>query len=402
MDQKNSTINNKLIYLLNILNAKNDEEMVNDLAHFSVSDWKEFIYISNIHGVASILYKNLKKSNLINFLSKENIDNLQNLYLRNAILNTKIYNELLKIIKIFQDNNIQVVLLKGVALAEPIYKDIALRPMSDMDLLVRKCDIWFVNDVLSKLGYESDIDRLLSKRHVQWANNIHYFNNMLSLDIHHTIYMLPGIDPWINIKSTKIYNIDTFILEPNAFFLHLSFHLNNHFRNDRWIRLIWWYDIAKLLSVYQKEFNWDYILKTAKDYQFEKELNIILLTINDKLNVQIPDQILDQIKKINTKPLSINKLVYYNKVPMQPNDRIIGLPTVELSRIPNIHNKLYHIFRIVFPCKNYIKNVYLVNKSNLLYLYYIKHIVKTTAKFIKAILFLHKQRYSFSNLSNEI
>lgn len=53
---------------------------------------------------------------------------------RNMIL----FDELGRVLEAFNEAGIDVIVLKGAALAQTIYPDIALRPMGDVDLLVKK------------------------------------------------------------------------------------------------------------------------------------------------------------------------------------------------------------------------------------------------------------------------
>ena len=54
----------------------------------------------------------------------------------------------------FRDAGIPTIVLKGAYVAEAVYKNIALRPMSDVDILVKKKDLPAVEKILLKLGYD--------------------------------------------------------------------------------------------------------------------------------------------------------------------------------------------------------------------------------------------------------
>ena len=64
------------------------------------------------------------------------------------------YHALKPILAAFQQQGIPVILWKGVALAQTIYPDIALRPMCDLDLVVRPADVDRAIAALAALGYE--------------------------------------------------------------------------------------------------------------------------------------------------------------------------------------------------------------------------------------------------------
>ena len=55
--------------------------------------------------------------------------------------NTIIFNELKTLLKILKHAHIEVVLLKGAALVNSVYPDLAYRFMSDIDVLIKESDL---------------------------------------------------------------------------------------------------------------------------------------------------------------------------------------------------------------------------------------------------------------------
>src|SRR5204863_7062817 len=48
---------------------------------------------------------------------------------------------------------VEVIVLKGAALAQAVYRDLSLRPMGDVDLLVRRADVATTTHLLAQQGY---------------------------------------------------------------------------------------------------------------------------------------------------------------------------------------------------------------------------------------------------------
>ncbi len=76
-------------------------------------------------------------------------------YHANLKRNLSIIGALREVLATFQEAGMPCILLKGIALAERVYPNIAMRGMSDVDILVRKADLFKVDDVLSSVGYAS-------------------------------------------------------------------------------------------------------------------------------------------------------------------------------------------------------------------------------------------------------
>ena len=58
-----------------------------------------------------------------------------------------------KLLKLFQNNDIEVIALKGAHLAEAVYASPALRRMNDIDLLVKPVDLPEIERIMTKNGY---------------------------------------------------------------------------------------------------------------------------------------------------------------------------------------------------------------------------------------------------------
>ena len=74
---------------------------------------------------------------------------------RNIIL----YDELAKILPVFNSAHIEIIVLAGAALGATVYPSIADRPMGDIDLLIRHRDKQAIGGLLENLGYVLDTAR---------------------------------------------------------------------------------------------------------------------------------------------------------------------------------------------------------------------------------------------------
>lgn len=83
------------------------------------------------------------------------MNRLQQLYLGSTGRSTIIRHELEEVLTALRDAKLDVIVLKGAALAGTVYRDPALRPMCNVDLLVRKEDIEKACRVLLGIGCRS-------------------------------------------------------------------------------------------------------------------------------------------------------------------------------------------------------------------------------------------------------
>ena len=116
-------------------------------------NWQNLFTIALEEGVAPYLYYCLKKSEtdicIPPEIKRKFVKVSQNVLARNTVL----FHELGKILRLFSDNGIPVIVLKGAYLSEKIYPHNGLRPMGDIDLLVKKSDLSIVQEKLLEMGY---------------------------------------------------------------------------------------------------------------------------------------------------------------------------------------------------------------------------------------------------------
>jgi len=112
-------------------------------------NWDLLLKSGKRHGILPLVYFHFKDMNEIPLWVMEK---LEDVYYRIAYRNMRIYTLLIKILNGLNARGIEVILLKGVELAEMIYGNIALRPMYDIDLLVKKEDVSEVEKIFLGLN----------------------------------------------------------------------------------------------------------------------------------------------------------------------------------------------------------------------------------------------------------
>lgn len=160
---------------------------------------------------------------------------LRQAYYDTAARNIRRFDELGKLLAAMHDAGIPVVVLKGAALAEFVYGDIALRPMFDTDVLVRPEDIAGAFRVLRAAGYapEGPFDMAAE----QTLNHAVPFLTPTGfrLDLHWTI-LTPrhrrGIDGqglsalWARAQPVSFGGVPAWALCPTDLLLHLCLHVS--------------------------------------------------------------------------------------------------------------------------------------------------------------------------------
>ncbi|MDR4504397.1 MAG: nucleotidyltransferase family protein [Candidatus Scalindua sp.] len=119
-------------------------------------NWDEIWTSASWHGIGPLLYNSLKSFQETDSIPVEFMEKLKAAYYDTVARNMFLYAELERILEAFDNGGIEVIILKGAALAQTVYGDIGLRPMSDIDLLVKKQALPDAERILYGAGYFLD------------------------------------------------------------------------------------------------------------------------------------------------------------------------------------------------------------------------------------------------------
>jgi signal peptidase I len=100
-------------------------------------NWNMLFAIAQYNSVDPIIYRNLSQINQ-GFVPQDLMESLKNSYTKSFLTTAPVYDDIAKLLKEFNRQNIKAIILKGCSLAEQLYQDFSLRPMKDVDILVRK------------------------------------------------------------------------------------------------------------------------------------------------------------------------------------------------------------------------------------------------------------------------
>ena len=158
--------------------------LLNTIPAPASADWPAILDAARQQGVAPLLYDRLR--GLIPGPPEEISESLRQDYLKNAVRNTRLYQAFGELVRGLADRGIPVIALKGIHLAEAVYGNIALRPMGDLDLLVKPEDLDRAGTALGKLGYApygTGQSVRPDKRHLVF----HHLQTGLKVDLHWTL-----------------------------------------------------------------------------------------------------------------------------------------------------------------------------------------------------------------------
>jgi hypothetical protein len=201
--------------------------------------------------------------------------------------------EMEQISRLFSENQIRLLFLKGPAIAADIYGDISLRTSKDLDVLIPINNLEKAEKLLLSLGYEKEeIPNVLNEW--KWRyHHVTYFHPQknIQIEIHWRLEPRPSMEPtfnqlWGQKRVSTITSYPVYILGKEDLFLYLISHGARH----GWFRLRWLVDIDQML---RKGFDLEktnIILKNHRKRHLGGQALILTSTlldtpINDKMQI---------------------------------------------------------------------------------------------------------------------
>lgn len=140
-------------FILDVLRL-DDSPTVADVSRLQAEDWHEFSRLAAMHRLEPMLQDRLVRSGLADSLPVVLRERLQAAHRRHTLRNLNIQRELVTVTRLLAEAGIAAMALKGAYLARFAYPEAGLRPMRDLDLLLRPAQAVAAFELLRRQGYE--------------------------------------------------------------------------------------------------------------------------------------------------------------------------------------------------------------------------------------------------------
>ena len=241
-------------------------------------DWEYLLRAADRHGVAPLLHDWLTRHRVA---PEAWADRLYHAYWANHFRNRLLLSELARLAETAAAAGIAFMPLKGAILALDYYPAPALRPMSDLDLLVRASDLDGMGRLLAGLGYR-EVDRPPSYVEDRWLDRASQENQWVAL--RHGLSVLveyraepmePAVAQLADLDRTFSAALSGHAatiwaraqpapvglrMSPEDLLLHVASHLAARHAD---FRLIWLHDVARIATRHAAAFDWEYVCASA-------------------------------------------------------------------------------------------------------------------------------------------
>lgn len=288
------------ILLIDILNRGKGVDPAR-LSALTPEQWKKFLAIVAHQRVTSLIFYRLKKKGLDQAVPSDVCASLKNVYQQNIIRIMKISGQSRQVLKALNTADIPTIPLKGIVLANSVYKSIGLREMNDLDLLVPQEKLARAFEIITGIGYKPSQPFCLDS-FIQTGKHIPALikKDHVTIEIHWNITspnMSYSIDPqelWEKAVPVQILDYETLMLSPEDLLLHICLHTSYQHQFDFGLRPFC--DIAEVIHHFGTTLDWQVVIEKAKQRKWARGVYLALIIASEFVGADVAKDVLERLR----------------------------------------------------------------------------------------------------------
>jgi hypothetical protein len=294
-------------------------------------------------------------------------------YLESARHNLRSLYELSLVLRRLGEDRVDALVLKGAGLIAMVYGNIALRPLRDLDLLVRPVGLQPALDCLKALGYQ----RMGIERQ---PGSLTAFENQAQLvkpgglgtvvEIHWSLFDSPHYQDrlaldwfWQAQQKVEINGALASVPGQGAHLLYLAGHLWLHHQGEG---LLWWNDLAELVAHAPGSVDWEQVINWAEQYDLVLPLQQVMAALVQDWDASLPVGVLDRLLAL--RPSAVERRVFEALTAgVTPAGKRLW---VDLVSTPGWRRRARFAWSNILPSADYMRMRYNIRHGLLTPLYY--------------------------------
>lgn len=260
----------------------------------TLSEWEQVRQVARHHRLGPLVFKHTAQADLLSVMPAAVRESLKAEYCSTLVANRTLQIELSAILDAFDAQHVAAMPLKGVSIAARYYPELALRPTSDIDLLVRPRQVPAGIQALVTLGYVPHKgSETLSGRHA-----LRFLEHQLSkpngrlVELHTTLSRAPSYASglaaaavWTRSSVCRVGARPTRCLALADEIRYLCVHLAVQHARSRWF---WLVDIAQIMEALPASWNWTAFVDETIELELASPVVATIQDAADKLGLNVP------------------------------------------------------------------------------------------------------------------
>ena len=268
--------------------------------------------------------------------------------------------ELARLLKSFERAHVPVIVLKGPVLAETLYVHPALRPYSDLDLLIRREALPGVDDLLQRLGYRRLADAHSFRFDVAYDHaTLYAAASGVHVDLHWSLLSEPRYSwnereaeaIWDRTVPIRVAGEEALGLGPEDLVLYLAVHLAVH---HSLAGLLWYYDLFLILERWAGTLDWSALNARASRWRVRTAVYFVLQEVERLFGARAPAAVMAALEPRGPRAAAMAWLLRHRA----PSQRRAAEHVISLLLVDRGRDLLEPLRRALFPPYGWLKARY--------------------------------------------
>lgn len=324
----------------------------------TVIEWNRFVTEAHQAGMAGLLLEHVSRYDLP--LPSRVSSGLHRGAMAIAALNMNLTEELERVLGAFNCASVPVMLLKGAALNLTVYPRPDLRPMSDIDLLIRPKHVEETLRLLANHGCRRGFDLVRDGFFPRYHYEVELITGSPSpvrIDLHarplrplRVARTMPDDAFWEAAQTIHVGQSTAVIPRPEVMFIHLTAHAAYHGCS----RLLWLYDIKRLTEHYGKSMDWSLVVQRLEDWRLSLPVRRAMERTTELFGPVCPPEVMNE--------LGGHRVSWRDRIALAHAPRDAASPithvAVDLLCTPGIRFRIGYLLAFLFPGRAHLGDVY--------------------------------------------
>lgn len=283
-------------------------------------DWPRVLSRTAHNRVAPLLFRNLKETPTAPSIPTETLAAFRSAYVRGVSVAARVTTELGPVAKRFHAANIPLILLRGLSAGTVLYGDTALRPFTDVDLLILREDLPHARQCMESVGCTAADGTLGPSYFEHYHLHVSYrhkasgalFELHWALDHRYVPFTIPYASIVAAARELDIGGVTLRVPCPEHDLLTHAVHAAKHVyflpfldHDPRLPRrvidegcLLPFCDIARAAAGRGGRLNWDLVIAEARTWNVGRELSAVLRTTDCLFPGSLPREVMERLGRL--------------------------------------------------------------------------------------------------------
>lgn len=359
-------------------------------------NWEMVLERSKQEGISGLLYAHLSGLEGISALVPSDIFSrlgaiYQAIWARNTVL-TEQWSE---VVRLLSETGVASITHKGMILIHVVYPEIGLRPMADIDLLIRPADLPIVTRTLQAVRFRTPDAAMQAEE--AFRGYLHLIRDGVVLDLHQELAHYTRFEGIIRVDHDGLWTravplavgpAEGLTLSPEDMLLHLALHLT---LGSEFGRLLGFTDIDAVVRRFGSALNWERVVEEARRWRVRFVLGYTLEVCQASFGTPIPGWILPQLLPGRLRPMLLRRWLGSSPPSLSRqlgDSRIYLAETLLMDRLRDLFRVCW---RSLFPSRGWVKLHYALTSHWQITLHQLLHPLRVCYLLVK-----HLRRYPVS------